>query len=37
MPVDIVVLDKQRAERCAKVPGTVVHHALRDGQVLAHA
>ncbi|MEX2448471.1 MAG: nucleotidyltransferase domain-containing protein [Solirubrobacterales bacterium] len=37
MPVDIVVLDEERAERRAKVPGTMVHHALRDGQVLAHA
>lgn len=35
-PVDIVVLDEERAERRAKVPGTMVHHALRDGQVLAH-
>jgi predicted nucleotidyltransferase len=37
MPVDIVVLDEKRAARRAKVPGTMVHHALRDGQVLAHA
>lgn len=36
-PVDIVVLDEQRAEQRAKVPGTMVHHALRDGRVLAHA
>jgi predicted nucleotidyltransferase len=36
-PVDIVVLDEKRAERRAKVPGTMVHHALRDGQVLVHA
>lgn len=36
-PVDIVVVDEHRAERRAKVPGTMVHHALRDGQVLAHA
>jgi len=36
MPVDIVVLDEERAERRAKVPGTMVHHALRDGQVVAH-
>lgn len=36
-PVDIVVVDEKRAERRAKVPGTMVHHALRDGQVLAHA
>ena len=37
MAVDIVVLDEQRAERRAEVPGTMVHHALCDGQVLAHA
>jgi predicted nucleotidyltransferase len=37
MPVDIIVVDEERAERRAKVPGTMVHHALRDGQVLAHA
>jgi len=36
-PVDIVVLDEARAELRAKVPGTMVHHALRDGRVLAHA
>ena len=36
-PVDIVVLDEQRAARRARVPGTMVHHALRDGQLLAHA
>lgn len=36
-PVDIVVLDEKRAERRAKVPGTMVHHALRDGRVLAHS
>jgi uncharacterized protein len=32
-PVDIVVVDEARAE----VPGTMVHHAMRDGRVLAHA
>lgn len=36
-PVDIVVLDETRASQRAKVPGTMVHHALRDGRVLAHA
>ena len=36
-PVDIVVLDERRAAQRAKVPGTMVHHALRDGRVLAHA
>ncbi len=37
LPVDIVVLDQRLAERRAKVPGTVVYHALRDGQVFAHS
>ena len=36
-PVDIIVLDEKRATLRAKVPGTMVHHALRDGRVLAHA
>jgi predicted nucleotidyltransferase len=36
-PVDIVVLDKRHADKRAKVPGTMVHHALRDGRLLAHA
>ncbi len=37
LPVDIIVLDQRLAERRAKVPGTVVYHALRDGQVFAHS
>lgn len=37
MPVDIVVMDEKRAGRRAKVPGTMVHQALRDGRILAHA
>lgn len=36
LPVDIIVLDEALAERRAKVPGTMVYHALRDGQVFAH-
>ena len=36
LPVDIIVLDAALAERRAKVPGTMVYHALRDGQVFAH-
>lgn len=35
MPVDVIVLDKALASRRAKVPGTMVHHALRDGRILA--
>ena len=37
MPVDVIVLDKALASRRAKVPGTMVHHALRDGRILAGA
>jgi uncharacterized protein len=32
VPVDIVVLDEALAARRAKVPGTMVYHALRDGR-----
>jgi uncharacterized protein len=34
MPVDVIVLDEAVAARRAKVPGTMVHHAIRDGRVL---
>jgi uncharacterized protein len=37
LPVDIIVLDEELANRRAKVPGTVVYHALRDGRVFAHS
>jgi predicted nucleotidyltransferase len=37
LPVDIVVLDEAVAERRSKVPGTMVYHAVRDGQVFAHS
>lgn len=37
LPVDIVVLDEAIAARRAKVPGTMVYHAMRDGQVFAHS
>jgi uncharacterized protein len=33
-PLDIVVVDERVAQRRAKVPGTMVHHALRDGRVI---
>jgi predicted nucleotidyltransferase len=36
LPLDIVVIDKELAERRGKVPGTMVYHAMRDGQVFAH-
>lgn len=35
IPVDIVVLDEAQATRRAKVPGTMVYHAMRDGRVIA--
>lgn len=37
LPVDIIVLDEASAGRRAKVPGTMVYHALRDGQVFAQS
>lgn len=37
LPVDIIVVGKDLAERRAKVPGTMVYHALRDGQVFAYS
>jgi uncharacterized protein len=37
LPVDIIVVDQALAERRSKVPGTMVYHALRDGQVFAHS
>lgn len=35
VPIDIVVLDEALAARRAKVPGTMVYHAMRDGRVIA--
>lgn len=37
VPVDIVVLDDALAARRAKVPGTMVYHALRDGRVISQS
>ena len=37
VPVDVVVLDEGLASRRAKVPGTMVHHALREGRVVAES
>lgn len=36
-PVDVIVLDAALAGRRAKVPGTMVHRALREGRVLAES
>ena len=35
LPVDIVVMDEAKAERRAKVPGTMVYHAMREGSAPA--
>ncbi len=37
VPVDIVVIDEALAARRAKVPGTMVHHALHEGVVVAES
>jgi predicted nucleotidyltransferase len=34
-PVDVIVMDEDLAARRAKVRGTMVHHALREGRVVA--
>lgn len=35
MPVDVIVIDEDLASRRAKVRGTMVHHALREGRIVA--
>lgn len=37
LPIDLIVLDEALAKRRAKVPGTVVYHALRDGRVITQS
>jgi predicted nucleotidyltransferase len=34
-PVDVIVMDEELANRRSKVRGTMVHHALREGRVIA--
>jgi hypothetical protein len=34
-PVDVIVMDEELANRRAKVRRTMVHHALREGRVIA--
>ena len=34
VPIDLIVLDEALAARRAKVPGTMVYHAMRDGRVI---
>jgi predicted nucleotidyltransferase len=36
-PVDVIVMEAALAERRAKVRGTMVHRALREGRVLAES
>lgn len=36
-PVDVIVMDEDLAERRAKVRGTMVHHAFREGRIVARA
>ncbi len=36
-PVDVIVVDEDLAERRAKVRGTMVHHALREGRIVARS
>ena len=36
-PVDVIVMDEDLASRRAKVRGTMVHHALREGRVVARS
>jgi predicted nucleotidyltransferase len=37
VPVDVVVVDEALAERRARVPGSMVHEALRDGRIVARS
>jgi predicted nucleotidyltransferase len=34
VPADVIVIDEALAARRAKVPGTMVYHAMRDGRVI---
>ena len=34
VPIDVVVVDRERARRRAAVPGTMVERALREGRIL---
>jgi uncharacterized protein len=35
MPVDVIVMDEDLASRRSRVRGTMVHHALREGRLIA--
>jgi predicted nucleotidyltransferase len=36
-PVDVIVMDEELANRRAKVRGTIIHHALREGRIIARS
>lgn len=36
-PVDVIVMDEALAQRRAKVRGTMVNHALREGRIIARS
>lgn len=37
VPIDLIVVSTEHAERWGPVPGTLMHEALRDGRVIAGA
>ena len=37
VPVDVIVMDEEVAARRAKVPGTVVYRAMREGRLVAES
>jgi len=37
VPIDLIVVSAEHAERWGPVPGTLMHEALRDGRVIAGA
>jgi uncharacterized protein len=37
VPVDVVVMSEELVERRSKVPGTMVHTALREGRLIAES
>src|SRR5580700_11790464 len=37
LPIDVIVMDEDLASRRAKVRGTMVYHALREGRVIARS
>lgn len=37
VPIDLVVVSSEHAEKWGPIPGTLMHEALRDGRVIAGA